>query len=208
MNIFTKDFDALHFLRNYGCVVLLPGDRAFLLQQRPLELLMTDRDQDSILRSTSKIGDSKRFIEKNFLPSYLHDFYPTIGIDITIPVGGRPNHNYMSRQFFLPNDEIRSYVIKATDAARLLDIFKSRVPRSFTKMSESTIKRFLKILNPEYGFDISAINFAPVKYTMMSPGSGWNERIIAEEYLVTDNNLNPIDTKALMEVLDKIVVDD
>ena len=207
MNLFLKDLNVRDFLRNYRCVILCPGDRAYYTYSTPLTMLIEEPERHSV--PSYRIGDSLRFLTENHLPEYLHDFYPTIDIDFDNP---RPrmqlSHNYQTSQFVMPGDAIKSYVAIADDVAKLMEEFKWKVPHTFTKISKETVSRFLKTLDEKEGFDISKIVLAPVKYTLANPGAGWNERLIPEKYIVFDNKLNPIDVNALLEVLDKIIVDD
>lgn len=207
MNLFLKDLNVRDFLRNYKCVVLCPGDRGYCTYNQPLSLLIEEPERCN--PPSYKIGDSLGFLKENHLPEYLHDFYPVIDIDFDNP---RPrmtlSHNYQSSQFVMPGDIIKSYVAVMDDVVKLMEAFKCRVPHSFTKLSKDTASRFLKTLDEKEGFDLSKIVLAPIKYTLINPGDGWNERLSPKKYIVFDNKLNPIDVNALLKVLDKIIVDD
>lgn len=207
MNLFLKDLNVRDFLRNYKCVVLSPGERGYCTYGEPLSLLIEEPERKS--PPVYKIGDSLRFLTENHLPEYLHDFYPIIDIDFDNPhPRGVLSHNYQTSQFVMPGDAIKSYVAIADDVVKLMEAFKLKVPHTFTKLSKETVSRFLKTLDEKEGFDLSKIILAPVKYTLINPGGGWNERLIPEKYIVFDNKLNPIDVNALLKVLDKIIVDD
>lgn len=101
--------------------------------------------------------------------------------------------------------ELDKYKIDGVIARQFARCLASRVPETLNSLSDETVSRFMEVL-PGNKRDLSVIYILPTDGEEKT--SRWGDiYFIANEYIITDKHLNPIDPNKFMSVMKKIIVD-
>ena len=147
--------------------------------------------------------DMPKFLEFVGLPADLTKFYKGF------------KHNIINSRSYNPGTRVRNLVVtneiedlqidkKQADA--LVEAIRTKTPSAFAEISKKTAEKFVKIANDERGYDLSSLHFFATSFRLMNEGLRWGQYVSPETYIVTDNLLNPIDVKDMLDVIDKICV--
>ena len=147
--------------------------------------------------------DMPKFLEFVGLPADLTKFYRGF------------KHNIVNSRSYNPGTRVRNLVVtkeiedlqidkKQADA--LVEAIRTKTPSAFANIGKKTAEKFVKIANDERGYDLSSLHFFATSFRLMNEGSRWGQYVSPETYIVTDSLLNPIDVKAMLDVIDKICV--
>ena len=101
--------------------------------------------------------------------------------------------------------DLNKYKIDGVVAGQFARCLASRVPETLNSLSDETVSRFMEVL-PGNKRDLSVIFILPTNGEEKT--SRWGDvYFIANEYIITDKCLNPIDPNKFMSVMKKIIVD-
>lgn len=140
------------------------------------------------------------FKDRENIPDAVKQFYK--GIDRKT----RRTSNYIQPLAIIDvKKELDKYKIDGAIAGQFARCLASRVPETLNSLSDETVSRFMKVL-PGNKRDLSVIYILPTNGEEKT--SRWGDiYFIANEYIITDKNLNPIDPNKFMSVMKKIIVD-
>lgn len=133
------------------------------------------------------------------LPQCVKDTYK--GVIVPKDAVSIDRYNYLLE----PKENLSKYYITNRDALTLARYIAKKMPRNINELKKSTVERFVKILDDENGYDISAFIFFPVKMEIRL--GSWSRYCSVEKYIVTDTKLNPVDVKKFFETMDEIIVE-
>lgn len=149
--------------------------------------------------------DMDKFCKKLQLPEFLKNYYHFTQNF----VGGRkPTSSYYRRYYCLiPNEELSKFTFSSRVADDVMETIRLKTPSSFANISEDVARKFVHVLKENEKPDLSIIHFMTNEQRVENPGSRWNEYTHPTKYILVDRRMNPIDVKAFMDVINKIVFD-
>lgn len=152
------------------------------------------------LYSLFQISGPLTFKDKENIPDAVKQFYK--GIDRKT----KRTRNYLQPLPILDvKKDLDKYKIDGVIAGQFARCLASRVPETLNSLSDETVSRFMEVL-PGNKRDLSVIFILPTNGEEKT--SRWGDvYFIANEYIITDKNLNPIDPNKFMSVMKKIIVD-
>ena len=101
-------------------------------------------------------------------------------------------------------DKVESLEINPTDAYRFASYIAEKMPENVEDLSPDIVKRFINVLDEEKGYDISVLFVIASRQKETRDYFGVN--FTPEKFIVIDRFMNPVDTKAFLEVMNKIIV--
>ena len=147
--------------------------------------------------------DMEKFCKKLKLPEFLKDYYHFAQNFVS---GKKPTNSYYRRYYCLiPNEELSKFIFSSKVADDVMETIRLRTPSSFANISEEVARRFVHVLKENDKPDLSRIYFMANEQKTENPGSRWNEYTKPTKYILVDRLMNPIDVKAFMDVVNKIV---
>lgn len=140
------------------------------------------------------------FKDRENIPDAVKQFYN--GIDRKT----RRSSNYVQPLYIIDvKKDLNRHKINGVIAGQFARCLASRVPETLNSLSDETVSRFMEVL-PGNKRDLSVIYILPTNGKEKT--SRWGDiYFIANEYIITDKNLNPIDPVKFMSVMEKIIVD-
>ena len=131
------------------------------------------------------------------IPKYVLPYFSGIHKDYDAESG---NRNY----FLEVNDGAKKLQIDPVEAYKFCSYVADKMPENVEDLSPDIVKRFVNVLNEKKGYDISVLFVMATKAKKAS--SYFGARFDPEKFVVIDRFMNPVDTKAFFEVMDKIIV--
>ena len=147
--------------------------------------------------------DMPKFLEFVGLPADLTRFYKGFKNNIVNSKSYYPGSRIRN---LIVTDEIEDLQIDKKQADALVEAIRTKTPPAFADISKKTAEKFVKIANDERGYDLSSLHLFATSFRVINEGLRWGQYVSTETYIVTDNLLNPIDVKAMLDVIDKICV--
>ena len=148
-------------------------------------------------------GDMTKFCSRLKLPEFLEKYYHFAQNFVG---GKKPANSYYRRYYdLIPNKDLEKFVFDLKVADQVMEVLRTKTPSAFANISEDTIRQFVHVLDENEKPDISLIYFMANEQSTINYGSRWNEYCRPTKYILVDRLLNPIDVKAFMDVIDKIV---
>ena len=149
--------------------------------------------------------DMEKFCKKLQLPEFLKDYYHFAQNFVN---GTKPISSYYRRYYCLiPNKELSKFTFSSTVADDVMETIRLKAPSAFANISEDVAKKFVHILKENDKPDLSLLYFMVNEQKTENAGSRWNEYTHPTKYILVDRRMNPIDVKAFMDVINKIVFD-
>ena len=140
------------------------------------------------------------FKDRENIPDAVKQFYK--GIDKK----SKRSSNYVQPLYIIDvKKDLDKYKTDGVVAGQFARCLASRVPKTLNSLSDETASRFMEVL-PGNKRDLSVIYILPTDGE--EKRSRWNDiYFVANEYIITDKCLNPIDPNKFMSVMKKIIVD-
>lgn len=140
------------------------------------------------------------FKDMENIPDVVKQFYE--GIDKKT----KRSSNYVQGLFIIDvKKDLNKYKTNGEVAGRFARCLASRVPETLNSLSDETVSRFMEVL-PSNKRDLSVIFILPTDGEEKK--TRWGDiYFMANEYIITDKHLNPIDPNKFISVMKKIIVD-
>lgn len=161
--------------------------------------------QEEACHSHTYAEDMDKFCKKLQLPEFLKDYYHFAQNFVS---GRWPTNGYYRRYYCLiPNEELCKFTFSSRVADDVMETIRLKTPSSFANISEDVARKFVHVLKENEKPDLSILYFMTNEQRTENAGSRWNEYTRPAKYILVDRLMNPIDVKAFMNVINKIVFD-
>ena len=200
MNMFNNSRVMPSTWGGHGLIMVSIRHRSYQFHDSVFEAFETPEEQCS---AHAYAGDMAKFCNKLKLPEFLVKYYH---LTQNFVDGKKPVNSYYRRYYCLiPNKDLEKFVFNSRVADQVMGILRTKTPSAFANIGEDTIRKFVHVLDENEKPDISLIYFMANEQKTENQGSRWGEYCHPTKYILVDRLLNPIDVKAFMEVVDKIV---
>ena len=153
--------------------------------------------------SHTYVEDMDKFCKKLQLPEFLKEYYHFAQNFVS---SRWPTNGYYRRYYCLiPNKELSKFIFSPRVADDVMETIRLKTPSSFANISEEMARRFVHVLKENDKPDLSVIYFMANEQKVENPGNRWCEHTKPTKYILVDRRMNPIDVKAFMDVVNKIV---
>ena len=202
MNMFNSSRVLPSQWGGHGLITVSIRGRSYFFHDSIFDAFET---QEQSCNAHTYAEDMEKFCKKLQLPEFLKEYYHFAQNFVS---GRKPTNSYYRRYYCLiPNEELSKFIFDSRVADGVMETIRLRAPSVFANISEEVARRFVHVLKENDKPDLSTIYFMTNEQKTENAGSRWNEYTKPTKYILVDRRMNPIDVKAFMDVVNKIVFD-
>lgn len=200
MNMFNNSRISPSTWGSHGLIMVSIKRRGYYFYDSVFEAFETPDEQ---CNAHVYAEDMAKFCSKLKLPKFLAKYYHFAQNFID---GRKPANSYYRRYYnLIPNKDLEKFIFDPQIADQVMETLRTKTPSAFANISDDTIRKFVHVLDENEKPDISIIYLITNEQRVENRGSRWNEYCRPTKYILVDRRMNPIDARAFMDVVDKIV---